>query len=227
MQRRVAELAPGDARVAEHVPPLRRAAAAAVRRATSACSRISRSTTRATSRQTLKRVIEARDINTLNYSPDRLAAAISAAKNKLITADQYEPRSGSMLSRVVAEVYPAYQERLLASSAVDFDDLLLHVAQLLYEHAGDSRRARRALSLRAGRRVPGHEPGPVRDPAGPVDRLSEPGGDGRPGPVDLRLARRRPQQHSGVRARLSERARSCGWSGTTAARSGSCASPTR
>lgn len=40
-----------------------------------------------------------------------------------------------MLSRVVAEVYPAYQARLLASSAVDFDDLLLHIARLLYEHA--------------------------------------------------------------------------------------------
>jgi DNA helicase II / ATP-dependent DNA helicase PcrA len=85
-------------------------------------------------RQTIKRVIEAREINTLNYSPDRLHEAISAAKNKLITADKYEPRSGSMLSRVVAEVYPAYQERLLASSAVDFDDLLLHVAQLLYNN---------------------------------------------------------------------------------------------
>src|SRR3954447_4470920 len=87
------------------------------------------------SRQTIKRVIEAREINTLNYSPDRLAEAISAAKNKLITADKYEPRASSMLGRVVAEVYPAYQERLLASSAVDFDDLLLHVAQVLYEHA--------------------------------------------------------------------------------------------
>ena len=87
------------------------------------------------SRQTIKRVIEAREINTLNYSPDRLGEAISAAKNKLIPADKYEPRAGSMLGRVVAEVYPAYQERLLASSAVDFDDLLLHVAQLLYEHA--------------------------------------------------------------------------------------------
>ena len=86
-------------------------------------------------RQTIKRVIEARDINTLNYSPDRLHEAISAAKNKLITADKYEPRSGSMLSRVVAEVYPAYQARLLASSAVDFDDLLLHVARLLYDNA--------------------------------------------------------------------------------------------
>ncbi len=87
------------------------------------------------SRQTIKRVIEAKEINTLNYSPDRLGEAISAAKNKLITADKYEPRSSSMLARVVAEVYPAYQERLLASSAVDFDDLLLHVAQLLYTNA--------------------------------------------------------------------------------------------
>src|SRR5690606_19270352 len=36
------------------------------------------------------------------------------------------------LSQIVAEVYPAYQARLLASSAVDFDDLLLHVANMLY-----------------------------------------------------------------------------------------------
>jgi DNA helicase-2/ATP-dependent DNA helicase PcrA len=87
------------------------------------------------SRQTIKRIIETRDIHTLNYSPERLAEAISDAKNKLITPERYEPRGGSMLGRVVAELYPAYQERLLASSAVDFDDLLLHVAQLLYEHA--------------------------------------------------------------------------------------------
>jgi DNA helicase-2/ATP-dependent DNA helicase PcrA len=87
------------------------------------------------SRQTVKRVIESRNINTYNYSPERLAEAISAAKNKLIMADRFEPRAGSTLSHVVAEVYPAYQERLLASSAVDFDDLLLHIAQLFFENA--------------------------------------------------------------------------------------------
>jgi DNA helicase-2/ATP-dependent DNA helicase PcrA len=87
------------------------------------------------SRQTIKRVIETQDINPLNYSPERIAAAISDAKNKLITAEQFEARSSSMLGRVVAQVYPAYQAKLLASSAVDFDDLLLHVAKLLYDHA--------------------------------------------------------------------------------------------
>jgi DNA helicase-2/ATP-dependent DNA helicase PcrA len=85
-------------------------------------------------RQTIKRVIEAHNIKTLHFTPDRLAEAISAAKNKLITPDRYEPKPGSTLSHVVAEVYPRYQQRMLASSAVDFDDLLLHVAQLLFEH---------------------------------------------------------------------------------------------
>jgi DNA helicase-2/ATP-dependent DNA helicase PcrA len=86
-------------------------------------------------RQTLKRVIEAGQIRTAHYTPERIAAAISAAKNQLITAERYEPRIGSPISQVVAEAYPAYQQRLLASSAVDFDDLLLHVANLLYQNA--------------------------------------------------------------------------------------------
>jgi len=87
------------------------------------------------SKQTLSRLIEAGNFKTMHYTPDRIAAAISAAKNKLITPDTYEPRPGSPLSQIVAEIYPAYQERLLASSAVDFDDLLLHVAQMLYKNS--------------------------------------------------------------------------------------------
>ncbi|MEM1303537.1 MAG: UvrD-helicase domain-containing protein, partial [Planctomycetota bacterium] len=84
-------------------------------------------------RQTIKRVIEAERINPLHYTADRIAAAISSAKNRLIRHEEYEARPGSPLSRVVAEVYPAYQQRLLASSAVDFDDLLLHIARLLHD----------------------------------------------------------------------------------------------
>ncbi len=84
-------------------------------------------------RQTLKRVIEAEQIPTHDYPPDRIASAISSAKNKLITAAKYQPRPGNLLGKVVAQVYPAYQKRLLDSSAVDFDDLLLHVAQLLHD----------------------------------------------------------------------------------------------
>ncbi len=59
---------------------------------------------------------------------------LRAAKNKLITPDAFEARRGSPLSEIVAQVYPAYQQRMLQSAAVDFDDLLMHVAQLLYNN---------------------------------------------------------------------------------------------
>src|SRR5690606_5983356 len=55
-------------------------------------------------------------------------------KNELILPDQYQPRPGNPLGAVVAKAYPVYQRRLLASNAVDFDDLLLHVAVLLREN---------------------------------------------------------------------------------------------
>ena len=86
------------------------------------------------SRQALKRTLEENHIDAALYSPERIAAAISWAKNNLLTAEQYQPRPGNPLGSVVAKVYPLYQARLLASSAVDFDDLLLHVATLLREN---------------------------------------------------------------------------------------------
>ncbi|HEY4233177.1 MAG TPA: UvrD-helicase domain-containing protein, partial [Lacipirellulaceae bacterium] len=134
MQRRVAELAPGD-RV--WLSTFHRFGARLLRQYAEFVGLAPNFTIYDTSdsRQTIKRVIEAHNIKTLHFSPDRLAEAISAAKNKLVTHDRYEPRAGSTLSHIVAEVYPRYQERLLASSAVDFDDLLLHVAQLLHDQA--------------------------------------------------------------------------------------------
>ncbi|REK12876.1 MAG: AAA family ATPase [Planctomycetota bacterium] len=85
------------------------------------------------SRQALKRTLFDLEIDATLYPPERIAAAISWAKNNLITPAEYQPRRGAPLGNIVARAYPAYQARLLASSAVDFDDLLLHVATLLRE----------------------------------------------------------------------------------------------
>ncbi|MEK6248247.1 MAG: UvrD-helicase domain-containing protein, partial [Planctomycetales bacterium] len=82
----------------------------------------------------LRHVLKTMGHSTSTYSPRQLAVEISRAKNDLVEADRYERRSGYGLSTVVADVYPAYQQLLLTSSAVDFDDLLLHVAVLLRDH---------------------------------------------------------------------------------------------
>jgi DNA helicase II / ATP-dependent DNA helicase PcrA len=58
--------------------------------------------------------------------PAGLHAAISRAKNELITAELYP--ASTYRDEVNRRVYQRYQELLLANNAVDFDDLLLWVA---------------------------------------------------------------------------------------------------
>ena len=84
--------------------------------------------------QALRHTLEALDLDLTHTTPERVQSAISWAKNNLIAAENYEPRRGSPIGQIVAKVYPAYQKRLLESGAVDFDDLLLHVANLLREN---------------------------------------------------------------------------------------------
>ncbi len=86
------------------------------------------------SQKALKQTIDLLDLELTHFTPERVHAAISWAKNQLITPEQYEPKPGNPLGQIVARVYPAYQKRLLESSAVDFDDLLMHVATLLREN---------------------------------------------------------------------------------------------
>jgi DNA helicase-2/ATP-dependent DNA helicase PcrA len=82
----------------------------------------------------LREAIGRLKIDVDRYTPDSLAKAISWAKNALIEPDQYQPRPGNVLGAVVRDLYPAYQRQLAASNAVDFDDLLLHVATLLRDN---------------------------------------------------------------------------------------------
>ena len=86
------------------------------------------------SRRILREVIESEEVDISMTSPNAIAAAISAAKNKLVLPSQYRAGMGNPLGGLVAELYPAYQSRLLQANAVDFDDLLLHVATMLKEN---------------------------------------------------------------------------------------------
>ncbi len=88
--------------------------------------------------QIIKQVLHDADIDAAHFPPAKIGWQISQAKNELITAEQFaarfEERVGNHMQAVVARVYPKYQQRLLEANAVDFDDLLMHVAVLLAEH---------------------------------------------------------------------------------------------
>ncbi|HSS10937.1 MAG TPA: 3'-5' exonuclease, partial [Acidimicrobiales bacterium] len=71
------------------------------------------------------------NIDTKKFPPRTVHALISAAKNELIDFEGYAARARTIHERRVAEVYREYQGRLLAASAMDFDDLLLVTVNLL------------------------------------------------------------------------------------------------
>ncbi len=74
-----------------------------------------------------------RDLNmdTKKLPPRVVHGLISAAKNDLIDFETYAARARTIYDRRIAEVYREYQHRLLAASAMDFDDLLLVTVNLL------------------------------------------------------------------------------------------------
>lgn len=89
-------------------------------------------------KQVIRTVMNEMDLDTVHYPPGKISARISQAKNDLISPEQFlelhNDSVGHHLQAVVARVYPAYQKALLQANAVDFDDLLLHVVNLLSEN---------------------------------------------------------------------------------------------
>src|SRR6266511_939184 len=65
------------------------------------------------------------------FVPRGIHAQISAAKNQLVTPQEYASRVASFYDQTVAEAYDLYQRRLFASNAVDFDDLLMLTVDVL------------------------------------------------------------------------------------------------
>jgi len=65
------------------------------------------------------------------FNPRSFQAQISAAKNVLMTPDDYLRSTEGYIAENVAEVYDLYQKRLYENNAMDFDDLIMQAVALL------------------------------------------------------------------------------------------------
>ena len=84
----------------------------------------------------MKEVCKAVQIDTKVYKERNLMSAISAAKNEMITAQEYEMNAmGDFGKQKIAKVYKEYEHQLKANNALDFDDLLLKTVQLFQTQA--------------------------------------------------------------------------------------------
>jgi DNA helicase-2/ATP-dependent DNA helicase PcrA len=79
----------------------------------------------------VKACLEELERDPKRFVPRGVHAAISNAKNELVSPAMYRERVASFFDQTVAEVYELYQGRLFGSNAVDFDDLLMLTVDVL------------------------------------------------------------------------------------------------
>jgi DNA helicase-2/ATP-dependent DNA helicase PcrA len=85
----------------------------------------------ADSRRLAKRSADAVGVDPKRFTPSAIHNQISAAKNRLIDADSYRQQVGSQFEEMIADVYDIYERDLHRMNAMDFDDLLFRVVNLL------------------------------------------------------------------------------------------------
>ena len=81
----------------------------------------------------VERIMKELDLDTKRLSPRSVYAAISAAKNEMLSPEGYEAsgHGDDPHHRRVAQIYTLYAQRLRLANSMDFDDLLLNTVEML------------------------------------------------------------------------------------------------
>ncbi|HKM20344.1 MAG TPA: UvrD-helicase domain-containing protein [Candidatus Dojkabacteria bacterium] len=82
----------------------------------------------------IKELLLEKNLDVKQYKPSAISYFISAAKNDLISPEQFPFHYGGFIEDIVAEIYPKYQKQLQSQNAVDFGDLLYLTVKLLDEN---------------------------------------------------------------------------------------------
>jgi DNA helicase-2/ATP-dependent DNA helicase PcrA len=82
----------------------------------------------------IKRAMERLNISTKQWSPKAIRAAVSDAKNALVSVKEYTSLAMDPLSRAAAQVYAELERVLREGNAADFDDLLVLPVRIFQEN---------------------------------------------------------------------------------------------
>ena len=83
----------------------------------------------------IKALLKELDIDDKYLPPKTVSAAISDAKNRLLSLDEWlKEAHGDYKSQKIHDVMTRYEQRLRAANALDFDDLLMKTIQLFLDH---------------------------------------------------------------------------------------------
>lgn len=83
----------------------------------------------------LKECLRELNIDDKSFPPRSVLGYISRAKDEMLLAPEYmEKVKGDFRLEKIADVYLAYQKKLWAAGALDFDDIIFHTVRLLQQH---------------------------------------------------------------------------------------------
>ena len=83
------------------------------------------------SRSVMKSIIKRRNLDKKSINEKKALSVISANKNSLITPSMFTlENEGDYRAKLYAELYTEYQDRLIKSNAMDFDDLIMKTVEL-------------------------------------------------------------------------------------------------
>ncbi len=83
------------------------------------------------SRRLVKRCLDQVDADPKRFTPNAVQHQISDAKNKLRSAEDYAQMVDGWFEKTVAEAYQLYETELVRMNAMDFDDLLFRMVNVL------------------------------------------------------------------------------------------------
>ncbi len=82
----------------------------------------------------IREAIAACRLSADNWTPAAVRAAISDAKNRMLSPSDYAAQANDFTEKTTARIYQEYQRMLVEQGGCDFDDLLMYTARLLGEH---------------------------------------------------------------------------------------------
>ena len=81
----------------------------------------------------IKQILKEMNLDEKRYQPAGILSRISSAKNELLGVKEFAAQAGDFYEQKVAQIFEAYESKLRANNAVDFDDLLMLTLRLLQE----------------------------------------------------------------------------------------------
>ena len=82
----------------------------------------------------IKSCMKELDLDDKKFPPRAIGGAISDAKNKLQSPEEFSQRATDYFEKKVEKVYTLYQKKLKANNALDFDDIIMLTVRLFREN---------------------------------------------------------------------------------------------